>query len=296
MSSGPEVGRDPGARAPARQRRQGRAAAASRGLPAGRLSGGRRGLPLQRDRRDHGYADRHRDVPAASRPSPAEGAPAGLRTRSWARPRRCRVRGGGAVVTAGADPAENDCSATLKRLFLFIDNEMDQASNSEIQEHLDDCAPCLAKYDLERLVKMLVARSCCRARPVQPPGPGAPLHPPGAADRERPDGGKLTHRGSVRELVDGSPRRLARTVWPNCLAVLPVKSAPLESRAGPSFAGTAMVQALGRLPWLALFLRRARRLRPFLDMLPPGLRDSLLRLSTVRASSQPTGESSHGPA
>ena len=68
-------------------------------------------------------------------------------------------------MTAGIDPAENDCSATLKRLFLFIDNEMDQASNSEIQEHLDDCAPCLAKYDLERLVKMLVARSCCERAP-----------------------------------------------------------------------------------------------------------------------------------
>ena len=53
-------------------------------------------------------------------------------------------------------------------------------------------------------------------------------------------------------------------------AVRPEKTAPLESRAGPSVGATAMAQALGRLPWLALFLRRARRLRPFLDMLPPG--------------------------
>ncbi len=55
---------------------------------------------------------------------------------------------------------DKDCSEVLERVFFFIDNEMEEADSSEIQQHLDECGPCLEKYDLERTVKMLVARSC----------------------------------------------------------------------------------------------------------------------------------------
>ena len=55
---------------------------------------------------------------------------------------------------------DKDCSEVLERVFFFIDNELPNADHSEIQQHLDECAPCLRKYDLERTVKMLVARSC----------------------------------------------------------------------------------------------------------------------------------------
>ena len=48
-------------------RRQGGPAAAAGGVPAGRLPGRCRGLLVQGDRRHHGHADRHRDVPAAPR-------------------------------------------------------------------------------------------------------------------------------------------------------------------------------------------------------------------------------------
>jgi mycothiol system anti-sigma-R factor len=57
-------------------------------------------------------------------------------------------------------PHEVDCSDILERVFLFLDREMDDADCSKIQHHLDECAPCLQKYDLEGLVKSLVARSC----------------------------------------------------------------------------------------------------------------------------------------
>ncbi len=58
-----------------------------------------------------------------------------------------------------------DCSEVLNRVFFFIDNELDQADCSEIQQHLDECGPCLARYDLERTVKTLVARSCAEVAP-----------------------------------------------------------------------------------------------------------------------------------
>jgi mycothiol system anti-sigma-R factor len=58
-----------------------------------------------------------------------------------------------------------DCSEVLGRVFFFLDNELDQADCAQIQHHLDECGPCLARYDLERTVKSLVARSCSEVAP-----------------------------------------------------------------------------------------------------------------------------------
>jgi mycothiol system anti-sigma-R factor len=58
------------------------------------------------------------------------------------------------------DPHDKDCSEVLQRVFYFIDNELQDADQSEIQHHLDECGPCLQKYDLERTVKALVATKC----------------------------------------------------------------------------------------------------------------------------------------
>ena len=66
------------------------------------------------------------------------------------------------VPSAASDP---DCSAVLGRVFFFLDNELEQADCAEIQHHLDECGPCLARYDLERTVKTLVARSCTEVAP-----------------------------------------------------------------------------------------------------------------------------------
>ena len=67
------------------------------------------------------------------------------------------------VPSNASDP---DCSAVLGRVFFFLDNELEQADCAEIQHHLDECAPCLQKYDLERKVKALVARSCPEHAPA----------------------------------------------------------------------------------------------------------------------------------
>ena len=34
-----------------------------------------------------------------------------------------------------------------------------------VRQHLDECGPCLHKYDLERTVKAVVARSCTESAP-----------------------------------------------------------------------------------------------------------------------------------
>lgn len=63
----------------------------------------------------------------------------------------------------GVDAA--DCSEVLGRVFFFLDNELDQADCAQIEHHLEECGPCLARYDLERTVKTLVARSCSERAP-----------------------------------------------------------------------------------------------------------------------------------
>jgi mycothiol system anti-sigma-R factor len=61
---------------------------------------------------------------------------------------------------------DKDCSEVLEQMFFFIDHELPTANYAEIQQHLDECGPCLQKYDLERTVKMLVQRSCSEHAPV----------------------------------------------------------------------------------------------------------------------------------
>jgi mycothiol system anti-sigma-R factor len=58
-----------------------------------------------------------------------------------------------------------DCADYLERIVFFLDNELDEADCSAVRHHLDECGPCLRKYDLERTVKQVVARSCTESAP-----------------------------------------------------------------------------------------------------------------------------------
>jgi mycothiol system anti-sigma-R factor len=63
---------------------------------------------------------------------------------------------------------ENEpCSEVLSRMYFFIDRELADADSSQIQQHLDDCGPCLREVGLERIVKALIARSCVERAPVE---------------------------------------------------------------------------------------------------------------------------------
>jgi mycothiol system anti-sigma-R factor len=47
----------------------------------------------------------------------------------------------------------------------LLDNELDAVDVAQVKAHLDECAPCLQSYDLQRTVKALVARSCMEQAP-----------------------------------------------------------------------------------------------------------------------------------
>jgi mycothiol system anti-sigma-R factor len=63
------------------------------------------------------------------------------------------------------DPSPSDCADYLERIVYLLDNELDEADSSAVRLHLDECNPCLAKYDLQRTVKAVVARSCAESAP-----------------------------------------------------------------------------------------------------------------------------------
>lgn len=62
-------------------------------------------------------------------------------------------------------PVQDECVDYLERIVFFLDNELDEADCSEVRLHLDECGPCLEKYDLQRVVKYVVARSCAESAP-----------------------------------------------------------------------------------------------------------------------------------
>jgi mycothiol system anti-sigma-R factor len=65
------------------------------------------------------------------------------------------------------DVSASECADFLERIVYFIDNELDEADCSAVRLHLDSCNPCLEKYDLQRTVKSVVARSCSESAPAE---------------------------------------------------------------------------------------------------------------------------------
>ena len=58
------------------------------------------------------------------------------------------------------NPHDMDCTAALEKVYLYLDGEMPDADCAELRRHIDECAPCLREYGLEKHFKAMVARSC----------------------------------------------------------------------------------------------------------------------------------------
>lgn len=62
-------------------------------------------------------------------------------------------------------PGHESCADYLERIVYFLDNELDEADCAAVRIHLDSCNPCLERYDLQRTVKAIIARSCSESAP-----------------------------------------------------------------------------------------------------------------------------------
>ena len=57
------------------------------------------------------------------------------------------------------------CADFLDRIVYLLDNELDAGEIREVKLHLEECAPCLERYDVQRTIKTIVARSCSESAP-----------------------------------------------------------------------------------------------------------------------------------
>ncbi len=69
-------------------------------------------------------------------------------------------------VGAADNPSPEECVDFLERIVRLIDNELEEGDCALVRAHLDTCNPCLERYDLQRTVKALVARSCSETAPA----------------------------------------------------------------------------------------------------------------------------------
>jgi mycothiol system anti-sigma-R factor len=53
-----------------------------------------------------------------------------------------------------------ECNETLRELYQFLDGELTEADRLHIQQHLDDCSPCLAAFDFEAELRLVVRNRC----------------------------------------------------------------------------------------------------------------------------------------
>jgi len=65
------------------------------------------------------------------------------------------------------DPTPADCADFLEQIVYLIDNELDEQDRAVVKKHLESCNPCLERYDLQRTVKAVVARSCSEHAPSE---------------------------------------------------------------------------------------------------------------------------------
>jgi mycothiol system anti-sigma-R factor len=61
--------------------------------------------------------------------------------------------------------SSDNCADVLQQIVYMLDNELDETECSQVRQHIEECGPCLRKYDLERTVKAVVARSCSESAP-----------------------------------------------------------------------------------------------------------------------------------
>jgi len=64
-------------------------------------------------------------------------------------------------------PHETPCTEVLAELYSYLDRELDRADHAKIQQHLDECGPCLEEYGLDEVVKQLVHRCCADPAPPE---------------------------------------------------------------------------------------------------------------------------------
>lgn len=57
------------------------------------------------------------------------------------------------------------CEEVVRRLFPYLDRELDDTANAEIEHHLESCRGCYSRAEFERKLKTKVAETGQREAP-----------------------------------------------------------------------------------------------------------------------------------
>ena len=53
-----------------------------------------------------------------------------------------------------------DCEEALRAMYLYIDRELPHENSHQVKDHLDDCFPCLQKFEFEAELKQIISSRC----------------------------------------------------------------------------------------------------------------------------------------
>ena len=60
---------------------------------------------------------------------------------------------------------DHECTDYVEQIIYLIDNELDEPDVVAVRTHLRECGPCLDRYEVQRTVKAVIARSCAETAP-----------------------------------------------------------------------------------------------------------------------------------
>ncbi len=59
------------------------------------------------------------------------------------------------------------CEEAVKKLYEYLDKELDHAASEQLDKHLDICKVCCDHFEFERKLKFLVQDSCFQQKAPQ---------------------------------------------------------------------------------------------------------------------------------
>jgi mycothiol system anti-sigma-R factor len=62
-------------------------------------------------------------------------------------------------------PVSAECAEFIDSIVYLIDNELADDDVVAVRLHIDGCTPCHERYEVQRMVKEVVARSCAEVAP-----------------------------------------------------------------------------------------------------------------------------------
>jgi mycothiol system anti-sigma-R factor len=62
---------------------------------------------------------------------------------------------------------QGDCQEVIHRLYHYLDGELTPDKRAQIQQHLDDCPPCIEAFEFEAELRVIVSRGCREPVPDQ---------------------------------------------------------------------------------------------------------------------------------